>query len=111
MRGRIGGAAARREIANARSNAAVIMCFRIEQDDSRNRERFGDYTYRIYDGDRLVARYSHDYRGDDHGIEFLWGVSNEGFSFDRLADFIGGGGPEPIALTERAIAYLKSKRR
>lgn len=37
------------------------MIFRIELDVSA-RESFGDYRYYIYDGDRLVARYWHDYR-------------------------------------------------
>jgi hypothetical protein len=45
---------------------------RIEQDDTSEREPFGQYTYRIYVGDRLVARFWHDYRGDDHGGLNCW---------------------------------------
>lgn len=80
------------------------MSFRIEQDKSV-RESFGDYQYRIYDDARLIAHYWHDYRGDDHGIEFTDGTG-ESWPVGRMVDFLEGGGPMPLALTANALAYL-----
>jgi hypothetical protein len=85
------------------------VSYRIEQVDSTKRQSFGAYTYRIYDGPRLIARYWHDYRGDEHGIEFLDGRS-EDWPVGRMVDFIEGGGPEPLQLSERAVAYLKERQ-
>lgn len=73
------------------------MQFRIEQDDSDRRESFGPYTYRIYDGNRLIAIFWHDYRGDDHGIDLMTG-SKRGWPFGRLTDFIDGGGADRFGL-------------
>ncbi|MBI2480217.1 MAG: hypothetical protein HYV60_16770 [Planctomycetia bacterium] len=85
------------------------MSYRIEQDDSFKRQSFGEYTYRIYDGDRLIARYWHDYRGDEHGIEFIDGRS-EGLPVGRMIEFVEGGGQEPLRLSDRAVAYLKERQ-
>ena len=85
------------------------MSYRIEQDDAAEREAFGAYTYRIYDDDRLVARYWHDHRGDEHGIEFVDGAS-EAWPVGNTIDFIEGGGAEPLRLSDRAVAYLKARR-
>lgn len=85
------------------------MTYRIEQDDSLERESFGGYTYRIYENGRLVARYWHDFRGDEHGIEFLDGRS-EICPVGRMVDFIEGGGPEPLTLSEQAVIYLSNMR-
>ena len=82
------------------------MSYAIEQDSQR--EEFGHYRYRIYKDGRLVAHYWHDYRGDDHGIEFLDGTK-EGWPVGRMVEFIGGGGSEPVRLSDRALAYLKTK--
>jgi len=76
--------------------------YRIEQESRR--DAFGNYSYRIYNGSQLVVRYWHDYRGDDHGIEFVNGKSLP--CPDRMIDFIEGGGPEPISLSKRAVMYL-----
>ena len=84
-----------------------FLAFRIEQDDSDGRESFGPYTYRIYDGDRLIARFWHGYRGDDHGIDLLAGTKCD-WPFGRFTEFIGGGGPEPLCVTERGVSYLQS---
>lgn len=73
-----------------------------------NRESFGKYRYNIYKDGRLVARYWHDYRGDDHGIEFLNGTTDQ-WPVGRMVEFITGGGPEPLELSARAVAYLNSK--
>lgn len=83
------------------------MSFEIEQVDAK-RESFGDYRYNIYEDGRLVARYWHDYRGDEHGIEFLDGRSEQSLA-GPMVEFITGGGPQPLVLSERAIAYLNDK--
>lgn len=72
------------------------------------RPSFGEYRYNIYQDGRLVAHYWHDYRGDEHGIEFLDGT-HETWPVGRMIEFIMGGGPQPLGLSERAIAYLNTK--
>jgi len=86
------------------------MSYRIEQDDSTKRQGFAPYTYRIYDDERLIARYWHDFRGDEHEINFIDG-KNERWPVGRMIDFVEGGGPEPLRLSERAVAYLDRKIR
>jgi len=83
------------------------MAFRVEHEDSP-RESFGNYRYCIYKGDRLVARYWHDFRGDEHGIDFVSGES-ESWPVGRMIEFLEGGGPQPLRLSARAITYLDSK--
>ena len=83
------------------------MVFKIEQDRTK-RESFGNYTYRIYQDNKLIACYWHDYRGDEHGIDFVSGES-EGWPVGRIIDFIKGGGPQPLVLSEAAVAYLREK--
>jgi hypothetical protein len=83
------------------------MEFRVEQDRTP-REKSGPYKYLIYKGDRLVARYWHDFRGDEHGIDFLNGHT-ESWPVGRMIEFLEGGGPQPQRLSERAVAYLKAK--
>jgi len=80
--------------ATMRGMEADGATYRIEQDDSSKRESFGNYTYRIYKDDRLIALYWHDFRGDEQGINFLNGT-NEQLPFGRESEFIEGGGPEP----------------
>ncbi|MBS0309161.1 MAG: hypothetical protein JSS58_09335 [Proteobacteria bacterium] len=69
---------------------------------------FGNYKYRILENGRLIAHYWHDYRGDEHGIDFLNGTS-ELWPVGRMIEFVEGGGPEPLTLSEKAVAYLNSK--
>ena len=83
------------------------MTYRIEQDAPR-RPEFGGHDYSIFSGENLVARYWHDHRGDEHEIEFVGGRS-EPWPVGRMTDFLEGGGPEPLRLSPRAIAYLDSK--
>lgn len=83
------------------------MGFEIEHAE-RQGKPFGDYRYNIFKDGRLVARYWHDYRGDDHGIEFISGESDDLPVF-RMVEFLTGGGPQPLGLSERAIAYLNQK--
>jgi hypothetical protein len=66
------------------------------------------YWYRIYEGERLIARYWHDHRGDEHGIEFVNG-KKEDWPVGRMIEFLEGGGPQPLALSNRAVSYLKGK--
>lgn len=70
------------------------------------RESFGNYEYEVLDGNDIIARYWHDYRGDEHGIIFSDGES-EDWPVGRMIDFITGGGPQPLALSSAAIEWLK----
>jgi hypothetical protein len=72
------------------------------------RQPSDDCTYLIYQDGHLIARYWHDFRGDEHGIDFLNGEKDE-WPVGRRSDFLKGGGPEPLVLSERAVAYLKEK--
>ncbi|MDR3427972.1 hypothetical protein [Silvimonas sp.] len=83
------------------------MTFRVERDESP-RESFGHYKYRIFRDNVLVANYWHDYRGDEHGIDFVNGPS-EIWPVGRMIEFLEGGGPHPTILSKRAEAYLKAK--
>jgi hypothetical protein len=80
------------------------MTYRIEHSKSK-RDSFGNYRYNIYKDDHLVAIYWHDFRGDEHGIEFLQGPKEDS-PVGRMTDFIEGGGPQPLTLSTRAVSYL-----
>lgn len=78
----------------------------IEQESSR--DSLGNYRYRIYKDKILVARYWHDFRGEEHGIQFVNGTSDR-WPVGRMTDFLEGGGPEPLVLSERGLAYLDQR--
>jgi len=84
-----------------------MMTLKIEQVRS-SRRSFDEYRYNIYDDELLIARYWHDYRGDDHGIDFVNGTS-EFWPVGRMIEFVEGGGPKPLVLTGRAISYIEQK--
>jgi hypothetical protein len=83
------------------------MRFSIRQLSNRQ-EAFANYAYEIFDGPCLVATYWHDYRGDEHGIVFVDGRSEE-WPVGRVTDFLTGGGPRPLGLSNAAVAYLAKK--
>jgi hypothetical protein len=83
------------------------MTYRVERDDAL-RESFGEYKYRIYRDGILVAHYWHDYRGDEHGIDFVGGRS-EAWPVGRMVEFLEGGGPKPTTLSKRAEAYIQER--
>lgn len=68
-------------------------------------EDFGNYKYEIYLGSKLVANYWHDYRGDDHGL-YILKIQKDYSPSCRMTEFISGGGPAPLVLTDWAIQYL-----
>lgn len=78
----------------------------IEQESSR--DSLGNYRYRIYKDKVLVAHYWHDFRGEEHGIQFVNGTSDP-WPVGRMTDFLEGGGPEPLALSERGLAYVDQR--
>jgi hypothetical protein len=82
------------------------MSYKIEQESGRDSS--GNYKYRIFRDGRLFAQYWHDFRGDEHGIDFVNGVS-EGWPVGRMVDFLEGGGPKPLVISARGIAYLDQK--
>lgn len=73
-----------------------------------SRDSRGNYRFRIFKDGRIVAIYWHDFRGDEHGIDFIGGAS-EDWPVGRRSEFLKGGGPQPLELTEKAIRYLESK--
>jgi hypothetical protein len=83
------------------------MRYKIEQIQIPQ-ESFGAYKYKIYKNEILIANYWHDYRGDEHEIEFING-EKEGWPVGRMVDFIQGGGPQPLTLSTKAEAYLDQR--
>ncbi len=83
------------------------MEYTVKQKTS-NRESFGDYTYEIHRNGKFVANYWHDYRGDEHGIEFVNG-EKDSWPVGRMIDFLTDGGPNPTSLSSAAITYLNGK--
>ena len=82
------------------------MAFTIER-DNKPRQSFGEYQYRILLEGKLIAYYWHDYRGEEHGIDFVGGKT-ELWPVGRMIEFLEGGGPKPLMLSEAAVVYLKS---
>jgi len=87
--------------------ATMTSRFSIRPSDD-NRESFAEYRYGIYDGDTVLAHYWHDYRGDEHGIEFVLNGSYD-LPFNNTIKFLDGGGPEPLRLSIRAIDWLTQR--
>ncbi|MDJ0909627.1 MAG: hypothetical protein QNI99_10565 [Woeseiaceae bacterium] len=93
------------------------MSFRIEH-RSRSAGSGSGAEYGIFYKDRLIAVYWIDHRGDGHGIRFLgrqkqfpFRPNKEDYPLDgRPNDFIEGGGPKPLELTAKAIAYLNAEK-
>lgn len=86
------------------------MSYTIQQIRSADRPQVPEYQYRVYKDDRFIATYWHDHRGDEHGIEFADGTKDE-WPVGRVVDFIEGGGPQPLVLSARAVAYLNARLR
>ena len=78
------------------------MRYRVTRDPADGRHGAG---FLIYADDRLVARYWHDHRGDEHGIELVDGRRVDGPE-GRVTDFLEGGGPQPDSLSRRAEQFL-----
>jgi hypothetical protein len=83
------------------------MGFMIQADNAK-REDFAEYRYRIFRDGTLVANYWCDFRGDDHGINFLDGTSVS-WPVGSVLAFIQGGGTQPLRLTDEAIAFLQER--
>lgn len=84
------------------------MGYRIER-DSPSCDASGNYSYRIYEDDSLIAFYWHDFRGDAHGIKYLDGTTDY-CPVGLMIDFVHGGGPKPLTLSEQALVHLRQKR-
>jgi hypothetical protein len=84
------------------------MTYRIEY-GKRGDSPSGGQFYYIYDDDQLIARYWHDHRGDDCGIDFVSGNS-EDWPFSHLGQVLAGGGPLPLTLTNEAIVFLETRK-
>lgn len=84
------------------------MTFTVEHLE-KTRESFGEYRYGIYENGTLIAYFWHDYRGDDNGIEFING-SSENAPVGSRGNFLLGGGPQPLTLSKQAINYINENR-
>jgi len=84
-----------------------VKRFSIRQID-RERKSGADIQFEIFDGDRFVAHYWHDFRLDEHGIRFEDG-REDSWPVGRVIDFITGGGPQPLELTDAGIGYLAER--
>ena len=73
---------------------------------SKDSESFGNYNYDIYLGTKLVAKYWHDFRGNDHGL-YLPNVQKQYSLPCRMTEFMSGGGPNPLVLTDWAMQFLE----
>ncbi len=82
------------------------MKLRVEQ-ISEAREPFGSYRYRILDGDEEVAVFTHNYRGECEWLRTSGG-HEEDPPFGMITDFLTGGGPEPLGLTEAARRHVEA---
>ena len=71
----------------------------------KEREPFGNYEYEVLDNETVIARYQHDYRGDEAGITFVDGNKRR-WPFACVTDVVVGGGPQPLGLSDAAIAWL-----
>jgi hypothetical protein len=68
-------------------------------------KRPGANEYEVFDGDTLVARYWHDFRGEEHGIIFVDGRRDD-WPVDRNGDFVVSAGPFLLDPSQAAVAYL-----
>lgn len=62
------------------------MTYRIEHAKPHGTQA-GAYWYDIYQDDRLIARFWHDLRGDENGIEFIDG-SRHPSPIPAVVDFL-----------------------
>jgi len=81
------------------------MTYRIEY--IKREQNFGDYHRKIFKDNILIATYWHDFRGDEYEITFIHSGKKVQPSF-RMIDFIKGGGPEPLELSEVGIEFIES---
>lgn len=86
--------------------AGTMVSYRIEP--ACDVDAFGNVRYFIYKDERLVALYWHDYRGNEHGIEFVRGLSDLR-PVGRVTDFMEGTDSDSPALSARGMAYLDQR--
>lgn len=83
--------------------------FRIEQKEERSAQSFGNYEYEVFENENLIAIYWHDYRGNEHGINFIKGKKISSIP-STMPDFLLGGGPQPHELSEFAINFINKNK-
>jgi hypothetical protein len=72
------------------------------------RGEFGRYRYKIFKDGAEFAIFWHDFRGDCEGFMVLPEERQEDPPFGRSSEFLTGGGPLPLGLSDRAVNYLNS---
>lgn len=82
------------------------MSYRIEP--ACGVDAFGNVRYFIYKDGRLVALYWHDYRRNEHGIEFVRGLSDRS-PVGRVTDFMEGADSDSPKLSAPGMAYMDQR--
>lgn len=83
------------------------MTYTVEQIEEP-RPAFSSYRYRIFRRGTEFAIFSHDYRGECEFIRVLSSGRLEILPFGFSSEFLTGGGPLPLGLSEDAVRYLDS---
>ncbi len=82
------------------------MSYRIEP--TCGIDAFGNVRYFIYKDEKLVALYWHDFRWNEHGIEFVRGLSDRS-PVGRVTDFMEGAHSGSPTLSALGVAYLDQR--
>jgi hypothetical protein len=72
---------------------------------ARDKTPGADYEYEVFDAGRFVARYSHDFRGEEHVVEFADGRREE-WPARTHGSFVISGWPFTLTLSRPAVSYL-----
>ena len=83
------------------------MNYVVEQMPS-SRQAFASYGYTISINGVVIACFWHDFRGEFERIDLIDSGRSEYPPFANCTDFLTGGGPMPLGLTQAAIDYLNS---
>lgn len=68
----------------------------------------GSYRYKILKNGDEFAIFWHDFRGECEGIHVLSTGREENLPFCMCSEFLTGGGPSPLGLSDKAVSYLDS---
>ena len=83
------------------------MTYSVEQ-IKESRPDLSPYRYRIFKGGKEFAIYWHNFRGECEGVTVLSTGREEDPPFGMCSEFLTGGGPLPLGLSDKAKKYLDS---
>ena len=73
-----------------------------------DRAPFGSYRYTIFRGDEAFAIFRHNYRGECEGLTVLASGRELEVPCGMVSDFLTGGGPLPLGLSDEAQKFLET---